>query len=83
MALDDIIGNSSGNIFIRPSLFMVSTTCTGMADITASQELDGGLLIKWYSRSSIQRKKSIPSNPQTIAWRHITVYYVPQRPRLA
>ena len=46
MALDDIIGNSSGNIFIRPSLFMVSTTCTGMADITASQDIGGGLLIK-------------------------------------
>jgi|TARA_R110000824_G_scaffold189398_1_gene370856 hypothetical protein len=46
MALDDIIGNSTSNVFIRPSLFMVSTTCTGMNDIAASQDIGGGLLIK-------------------------------------
>jgi len=47
MALDDIIGNSSGaNVFIRPSLFLVSTDCTGMSDIAASQDVGGGLLIK-------------------------------------
>jgi len=47
MALDSIINSSNNNVFVRPSLFLVSTSFTNMdINVAASQELGGGLLIK-------------------------------------
>ena len=43
--ISDII-EATNNVFVRPSLFLVSTSFTNMTDIGASQELGGGLLIK-------------------------------------
>ena len=45
MSISDII-DTTNNVFIRPSLFLVSTSFTNMNDVQSSQELEGGLLIK-------------------------------------
>ena len=46
MAISEII-DITGNVFVRPSLFLVSTSFANMPNnVKSSQELEGGLLIK-------------------------------------
>jgi hypothetical protein len=85
MSLDIIIGESSNNVFIRPSLFLTSISGTNAPNILENEEVGGGLLIKTTSLPGTSigtieipyrgRKAYIPSTRQLPGDITMTVLY--------